>query len=523
MQFPRLERVDDAGPIPEGPGSGDPQADRLDRAGKISSVANASGATATDVAPPVESPRAEIPFAKAGSVGSRLAPLAVASALFMEFVDSTALSTALPTLSRAFHSDPVHLKLALTSYLLALAVFAPASGWVADRFGAKRVFLIAMSVFLLGSVLCGLSHSLPQLVACRILQGAGGAMMTPVGRLIVVGTAPRERLVAAMAWFTTPALVGPLVGPPIAGLILSVAGWPWIFLINIPVGILGMAAVAAFAPKLTAEPPGRFDTFGFTLTAVGITALVVLAETFGVGLTPLWVQLALGVVAAGSLGLYVRRAFTIEKPILNLRLLAVSSYRASLLGGSLVRLGLGATPFLMPLLLQVGLGWSPAKAGLVTISTAAGAMACKPASAPLLRRFGFRNILLWSVAGTAVLTAVPAAFRGWTPIWMMVAALVAGGFVRSMQFTSANTIAYADVDKGQVSQASTLATVAQQIGMSFGVSFGALLLHLARGTEAALTPNSFIVPFVAVGAVTLLAAPVYWRLNPAAGAGITGR
>lgn len=497
--------------------------DRVDASAKISSVANAEGAVATDVAPAVESPRAEIAAAKPGVVGSRLAPLAVASALFMEFVDSTSLSTALPTLARAFHSDPVHLKLALTSYLLALAVFAPASGWVADRFGAKRVFLIAMTVFLIGSALCGLSSSLSQLIACRILQGAGGAMMTPVGRLIVVGTAPRERLVQAMAWFTTPALIGPLLGPPISGLILGVASWRWIFFVNLPIGLLGMAAVVAFAPRLVAERPGRFDTLGFTLTALGITALVVLAETFGVSLTPLWVQAALAVTAAASLGLYVRRALAIPKPILNLRLLAAPSYRASLLGGSLVRLGLGATPFLMPLLLQVGLGWSPVKAGLVTISTAAGAMACKPASAPLLRRFGFRTVLLWTVAGTAVLTAVPAIYRSWTPVWFMVATLLIGGFVRSMQFTSANTIAYADVDKTQVSQASTLATVTQQIGMSFGVSFGALLLHLARGSQPALTPDRFLLPFAAVGAVTLLAAPVYWRLSPKAGANITGR
>ncbi|CAN5231788.1 hypothetical protein BH09PSE2_BH09PSE2_17730 [soil metagenome] len=349
-------------------------------------------------------------------------------------------------------------------------------------------------------------------------------MMTPVGRLIVVGSAPRERLVAAMAWFTTPALIGPLVGPPIAGLILAATGdWRWIFLINMPVGILGMLAVLRFAPKLEANDPGRFDVKGFALSAVTITALVVLAETFGVGLTPLWAQVALlGTVMAGG-ALYLRHASRSPKPILNLRLLKLASYRASLLGGTLVRLGLGATPFLMPLLLQVGLGWSPVRAGLVTISTAVGALSVKPVAPWLLRRFGFRTILLVTIVGAAVLTAVPGFYRASTPIWLMIASLLLGGFVRSLQFTSANTIAYAEVDRSQVSQASTLATVAQQIGMSLGVSFGALLLHTTRGSSGVLTPDRFVIPFLAVGAGTLLAAPVYWRLNPKAGAEITGR
>ena len=489
---------------------------------RIASVASAS-ATATDVAPPVESPRAHIPAPTTGHFASRLAPLAVATALFMEFVDSMALSTALPTLARAFHSDPVHLKLALTSYLLALAVFAPASGWVADRCGARRVFLCAMGVFLFGSLLCGLSNTLPQLVAARIVQGAGGAMMTPVGRLIVVGSAPRERLVAAMAWFTTPALIGPLVGPPIAGLILAVADWRWIFLINMPVGILGMLAVLRFAPKLAAADPGPFDVKGFALSAVTITALVVLAETFGVSLTPLWAQVTLLVTVIAGGGLYLRHATRTVKPILNLKLLRLASYRASLLGGTIVRLGLGATPFLMPLLLQVGLGWSPVRAGLVTISTAVGALSVKPVAPLLLRRFGFRTILLVTIAGAAILTAIPGFYRASTPVWLMIASLLLGGFVRSLQFTSANTIAYAEVEKNQVSQASTLATVAQQVGMSLGVSFGALLLSTTRGASGVLTPDRFVIPFLAVGAVTLLAAPVYWRLNPSVGSQITGR
>lgn len=488
----------------------------------IHSVGSETAPVEPTVAPPAERPRAVAPPA-AGVWAGRVVPIAVASALFMEFIDSTALSTALPTLARAFHSDPVHLKLALTSYLLALAVFAPASGWVADRFGARRVFLTAMGVFLLGSALCGVSHSLLQLVGARIVQGIGGAMMTPVGRVIVVNSAPRDRFVSAMSWFTMPALVGPLVGPPLSGFVLAVADWPWIFYINVPVGVIGMLAVRRFVPDIRETSPGRFDGRGFLLSAIAITGIIFVAETAGVGLASPWLVLIAGLIGAAALVGFVRHALRTEKPVLNLRLLSYRTYRASLTGGTLVRLGIGATPLLMPLLLQVGLGWSPVQAGAVTIAQTVGALACKPAAPGLIRRFGFRTVLLASVGAACILTAVPGAFRAATPIWFMIAALGIGGFVRSMQFTSANTIAYADIPRDQVSQASTLSTVVQQVGMSIGVSFGALMLHLARGGGTALTPDRFVLPFAMVGVMTALAAPIYWRLDRNAGAQISGQ
>jgi EmrB/QacA subfamily drug resistance transporter len=475
------------------------------------------------VAPPAESPR-ELAPERRSAWADRLIPIAVASALFMEFIDSTALSTALPTLARAFHSDPVHLKLALTSYLFALAVFAPGSGWVADRFGARRVFLCAMGVFLFGSALCGFSHSLQQLVGARIVQGIGGAMMTPVGRLIVVNSAPRDRFVSAMSWFTMPALVGPLVGPPLSGLVLAVADWPWIFFINIPVGIIGAAAVLRFVPPFKGPAPGRFDTLGFLLSAAAITSIVFVADTAGVGLVSPWLVGAVTIVGVLALAAFIRHALRAEKPVLNLRLLGIRTYRASLLGGSLVRLGIGATPLLLPLLLQIGLGWTPIQSGGVTIAQTVGALSCKPAAPALIRRFGFRLILLGSIAAACVTTALPGAFRATTPIWLMIAALGVGGFARSLQFTSANTIAYADIPRAQVSQASTLSTVVQQVGMSIGVSFGGLMLHIARGHGgAALTPDRFTFPFIMIGVMTLLAAPVYWALDRNAGAVISGR
>ncbi|WP_338023483.1 DHA2 family efflux MFS transporter permease subunit [Archangium primigenium] len=458
--------------------------------------------------------------------GTRLASIAVASALFMEFVDSTALSTALPSLATAFGSDPVHLKLALTSYILALAVVAPASGWIADRFGPRRVFLTAMVVFLVGSVLCGFSQSLAQLVVFRMVQGAGGALMVPVGRLIVVSAAPRERLVSAMSWFTMPALVGPLVGPPLAGFILGIASWPWIFFVNVPVGVLGILAVMRFVPPLHQPDPGRFDLKGFLLVAVGITALVGTAEIAGVGLVPLGVQVGTALFALGMFGAYVRHALRHPRPVLDLRLLRVDTYRASLVGGTVVRLGLGATPFLLPLLFQMALGWGPFETGLITIATGLGAMACKPVAPGVIRRFGFRSTLILSNFITAGVTALPAFFRPGTPVALMAFLLLAAGFMRSLQFTALNTVAYADIPPSTVSGASTLAVVTQQMALSVGISFGGLMLHLARGGSAegtAMTPQQFMLPFLAVGVVTALSGPLFHRLSPDAGATIGGR
>jgi len=452
----------------------------------------------------------------------RIAYLAVASALFMEFIDSTALSTALPTLARAFHADPVHLKLALTSYILALAVFVPISGWAAERFQPRRVFLAAMVVFLIGSALCGFSTSLGELVAARIIQGAGGALMTPVARLIVVGSAPRNDLIRAMGWFTMPALAGPLIGPPLAGFVLSVADWPWIFFINIPVGLLGMLAVLRFVPRLPGLDPGPFDWSGFALSAATITGIVVVAETGGLQLIPWWAQMGLVALSLGCGWLYLRLARAKARPILNLGLLRYPTFRASLLGGTLMRLGVGAGPFLMPLLLQVALGWTPLQAGSVTLAGGLGVFVSRPFAAPMLRRWGFRATLLALVALTAVLTAAPGFFRADTPVWLIMAFLGMAGFMRSSQFIATNTIAYADVPQTEIAQASTLSVVSQQVGLAMGVSFGGMMLHLARGSGGALTPDRFTLPYLAIGATTLLSALVYYRLDRNAGAAISG-
>ncbi|MDB4940824.1 MAG: Major facilitator superfamily protein [Labilithrix sp.] len=451
---------------------------------------------------------------------TRLTSIAVASALFMEFIDSTALSTALPTLSRAFHTDPLHLKLALTSYILALAVLAPASGWVADRFGPKRVFMLAMTVFLAGSVLCGFSHSLAQLVVFRLLQGAGGAMMIPVGRLIIVSTTPKNNLVSAMAWFTMPGLIGPILGPPLAGIVLGVTSWPWIFFINIPVCIGGLLLVGTLVPASRPPDPGRFDTVGFAYAALAVTLFVGSMETAGVDVIPGYVQAA-GIAASVVLTiLYVRHAKRSVRPILDLSLFRLPTFRASVVGGTLVRLGVGAGPLLLPLLLQVALGWSPLKAGLISVWQSVGALTAKPATSWVLHRFGFRRVLIVTVCLSAGFAVLPGFFRQGTPLVLMILVFVLSGFSRSNQFTAANTVAYADVPAPRVSAASTLSTVTQQVGLSLGISFGGLVLHLATGSGGALTPDRFVLPYLAVGATTLLAVASYVRLPAGAGSSL---
>ena len=462
-------------------------------------------------------------MAEPDGIGRQLAILAVGSALFMQFIDQTALSTALPSLAGAFKIPPIDLKLVLTSYILVQAVVVPASGWAADRYGARRIFMAAMAVFLLGSVLCGLSRSLGELVLFRILQGAGAAMIMPVGRIIVVGQSSREQLVKAMALLTTPAMVGPIIGPPLTGLILKVASWPWIFYINLPVGILGMIAVWKFVPRTRQPHPGRFDTVGFVLAAVAMSTTMGLAETLGFNLIPWTVQLAALAVAIASSATFIHHARRAEKPVLDLSLLRLKTFRASCTGGTLIRIGIGATPFLMPLLLQIAMGWSPLQAGSLTVSMAIGALISRPLATKLMRLFGFRSILVWTAALVAAFTIAPGFFRGATPVWLMFTVLALGGFVRATQFTATNALAFAELDQKSVTAASTLQAVILQLSISMGITVGSLALQLVRmNAGPQLTPSQFTLPFCFVGLLSLLAAPVYGRLPKDIGADMTG-
>src|SRR5581483_4383574 len=304
----------------------------------------------------------------------RTLPLIVAVALFMENMDSTIIATSLPAIARAIGTNPLALKLAVTSYLLSLAIFIPASGWTADRFGARNVFRLAIFVFMIGSIGCALSSSLTEFVVARIVQGMGGAMMTPVGRLILVRSIDKRLLVNAMSLVTIPALVGPICGPPLGGFITTYASWHWIFLINVPIGLLGLAMATRFTPKIAPEPTAPFDFIGFVLSGLGVGGLAFGLSILGLEFLPLGAVAALlgvGVVATAAYVLYARRA---TSPILDLRLLKLPTFRASIYGGFLFRLGIGALPFLLPLLLQIGFHLNPFQSGLITFTASLGAL-----------------------------------------------------------------------------------------------------------------------------------------------------
>ena len=455
----------------------------------------------------------------------RAAPLIVAVSLFMENMDSTVIATSLPAIARDIGTNPLALKLAITSYLLSLAIFIPASGWTADRFGARNVFRLAIAVFVLGSIGCALSHSLEEFVFARIVQGIGGAMMTPVGRLIVVRSIDKEALLNAMSLLTVPALIGPICGPPLGGFITTYASWHWIFIINVPIGLLGIALATRFIPDIRTQYPYPFDLIGFILSALGIGGLAFGLSVMGLAFLPNGVVAALLGVGAVCSFAYVYYAQRAPAPILDLNLLKLPTFRASIYGGFLFRLGIGALPFLLPLLLQIGFNLSPFQSGLITFTGALGSMFMKAAAVTVLKRVGYRNVLLYNSFISAAFLAACATFLPGIPFAIMIAVLLIGGFFRSLQFTSINTLAYAEVEPPLMSRATSMVAAAQQVSISTGVAVGALVveftLRLKHG--AAMTAADFPPAFLVVGALTATAAIIFVRLSPDAGAQLSGR
>ncbi len=456
---------------------------------------------------------------------TRLTAVIVASALFMQNLDSTVIATALPTMARAFGYDPVHMNVALTSYLLSLTVFIPASGWVADRFGTRNVFRAAIIVFTAGSILCGLSNGLIELVAARVLQGMGGAMMVPVGRLLLLRTAAKSELVAAMAWLTVPALLGPVVGPPVGGFIVTWFSWRWTFFINIPVGVIGLIAVSLFIKDYREPPRGGFDLRGLVISGLGLLFAMGALETAGRGvIAPEWTEAVL--VAAVVMGfLYYLHARRHPAPLLDFTLMRLPCFGLSFTAMMLFRTGIGAIPFLLPMMLQVGFGDSAAQSGLVTFASSAGALVMKPAAQSALRMFGFRDTLIWNGALSGVMLIACAAFRPTWPAAAIYAVLLIGGFLRSLQFTAYNTLAYGDVPRQQMSAATSLYTAGQQLAATIGVSVGALALEAARTLAGHVTPQipDFSAAFVVVGLLTFAAAPIGFLMPLTAGDDLTGR
>jgi EmrB/QacA subfamily drug resistance transporter len=455
----------------------------------------------------------------------RLIPLIVATALFMENMDSTVIATSLPAIAADIGTSPLTLKLAITSYLLSLAVFIPASGWTADRFGARLVFSLAIGVFIMGSIGCALSSSVTDFVIARIVQGFGGAMMTPVGRLVLLRSIDKSALVNAMAWVTVPALVGPVLGPPLGGFITTYLTWHWIFLINIPIGMLGIFMALRYIDPIRSEDPERFDLYGLVLAGIGLGGIAFGLSVAGLNLLPWSAVIALVALGCVSMTLYVIHARRTSSPVLDFALLRLPTMRASIIGGFMFRLGIGSLPFLLPLLMQVGFGLSPLRSGLVTFASAVGAMGMKTLAARIIKTFGFRNIMTINAVVSSVFLAACALFTIQTPLLLIMILLVVGGFFRSLQFTAINTLAYAEVEPNRMSRATTLVSVNQQLAVSAGVAVGAASVEstmwLHHVTE--LSAGLFAPAFVVVSVISALSAYFWWEMPVDAGHQVSGR
>jgi EmrB/QacA subfamily drug resistance transporter len=452
-------------------------------------------------------------------------PLIVGGAQFMHQFDGAVIATALPSMAASLDEDPVRLNLAITTYLLALAVFVPVSGWMADRFGAKRVFIWAIVVFTVSSVLCGLAHSLLELVFYRVLQGIGGAMMTPVGRVIVLKSVPKLQLVQAMNAITIPAVLGPLLGPSVGGFIVTYFSWPWIFFINLPIGLGGVLAVQLFIPDIRAEGVAPLDFRGFALIGMAVAGLVFGFEAIGRGVVP--VSIILASLAAGAMcsGFYLIHARSKSDPIIDLSLLRIRTFAASVVGGGLFYLTTTSSVFLLALLLQLGFGFSAFQAGLTTLASAVGSLAMRFTFRLLLKPLGFRRLLIGNAILTGAFLVSCGFFQVTTPYLVIALVLLVGGFSRSVQFTAAQSLGYAEMPSERLSRATSFLAMAQQLAQSFGVGLVALLVHVSLiwHDRVAIAPQDVALGYFAIGIMVLGSVVVFYRLPSHAGAELSGR
>jgi EmrB/QacA subfamily drug resistance transporter len=447
----------------------------------------------------------------------RYLPWLVAIALFMEQLDSTIVNTAVPAMAASLGVTPLSLKAVVASYICALAVSIPISGWMADRYGTRRVFASAVALFTVASVLCGLSVNLPMLVAARIAQGIGAAMMMPVGRLAVVRTFPKHELLKAMNFVIMPALIGPLLGPTIGGLIVHWMTWRDIFFVNVPVGIAALALIRRHMPDYRGDASRPLDVVGLALFGSGIALLSWLLEIFGEHALDATTTVVLLTIALALLAAYVWHGSEIGHPLLNLGLLRVRTFRVSVLGGFVTRLGVGGLPFLLPLLYQLGFGLPAWQSGLLMMPTAIAAMAMKVLAPRILARSGFRRVL---VANTVLIGVVISAWSLITPgvpLALIIATGLTMGFFNSLQFSSMNTLAYADIADHDSSMASTLASSMQQLSMSFGLAAGSLLAGWFLGgvpqSDPVAVTRALHHAFVTLGIVTVVSSFSFWTLK----------
>ncbi|TCU27183.1 MFS transporter [Rhizobium laguerreae] len=465
----------------------------------------------------------QAPMVRRAAPNFRVIAMIVASAMLMENIDATVLATALPTMARDFGVGAPAMSIALTSYLLSLAIFIPASGRMADSFGSRTVFRSAIAVFVVGSILCALAPALSFLVLARLLQGIGGAMMMPIGRLVLMRSVDRKDMVSAMSWLLVPALIGPIVGPPLGGFIVTYLDWRWIFYINVPIGIIGMIFVSIYIEEVKGKASGPFDTIGFILSGISLGSLLFgfeMSSHEGEGAFSIFL-IAIGLLF--GIG-YLRHARKHPSPIMDFSLMKVPSFGTSVIAGSLTRITQGAQPFLLPLLFQIGFGLSAAAAGQIIIATALGALAMKPMAKFVFRRLGFRrSLILNGILGT-IGYGLCAAFRPDWPMPLIFVVLVLSAFFLSFQFTAYNTIAYDEISKERMSSATSFYTTFQQLMLSLGICIGALALHGSMALSGTETPalGDFSAAFIVVTIISITA--TFWnlRFSPTAGEEITG-
>ncbi len=452
-----------------------------------------------------------------------IVPLIVACALFMQNLDATAIATALPAIALSLNETPLRLHLAITVFMLSLAAFLPVSGWVADRFGARHIFRLAIIIFVTASVFCGMCETFGTMLFWRAVQGAGGALMVPVGRLILVRSVPKSELIAAMVLMGMPAMIGPILGPIVGGFLTTVASWHWIFWINVPIGVLGLVLATIYIEDVREKDVKRFDWLGFFLSSFGLTGTL-----FGVdavishnSVDPLVISILVAGIASSIA--YIFHAKRVENPILDLAMLRFPTFRASVTGGSVFRLGVGAVPFLLPLLMQEGFGYTPFESGLVTFFSAAGSLGMRTIARSVLRRFGFRSVLMWNSLIASGFIVLCATINPNMPQALMMAIIFFGGVFRSLEFTALNTIAFAEIDSPLMSQATSFSQMAQRLSLTMGVAISAFILHQASDGAAHIPLSAFGWAFAIVGGVSALSVFTFVSLAEDAGAEIAGR
>jgi EmrB/QacA subfamily drug resistance transporter len=453
------------------------------------------------------------------ALGTFIVPLIVACAMFMENVDSTVIVTSLPAMARDLGHSPITLKLAVTSYVIGLGVFIPVCGWVADRFGSRKVFSTAIGIFMVGSLLCAASRSLEMFIVARFVQGIGGAMMVPVGRIIIFRSLPKSDFIRAVNYLTVPALLGPVVGPPLGGFITTYLHWRLIFFVNIPIGVLGIWLAHRHIANMHEEHPGRLDWPGFVLSAGGASLFMLGLSLVGSGLVSFGSAMAMCVVGAGLLAIYWFYAQRIERPVLDLRLLRIPSFNASVAGGSLFRIGLGAVPFLLPLALQEGLGMTAFISGSITCASAFGSIFMKTIISRVLGRFGFRRTLIVNAALAGTSIAVYGLFFPGMSHWIIWLIVLLGGVFPSLQFGSLNSLAYADIPTRDIGRATSVASVIQQVSLGLGVTIAGIVLQISHKVQGhpVIVWSDFWPAFLVVGLFSVASIPVTMRLPANAG------